>query len=80
VDRHSRFSEQLAGADTPEKLRETYLRLLRVQDYFDLPTASDDPDEQAEQNTAYGRSFGPLRWARAYGELKQRGWADDDAL
>lgn len=49
------FSEQLAGANTPEKLREVYLRLLRVQDYFDLPTASDDPDEQAEQNTVYGR-------------------------
>lgn len=49
------FSEQLAGANTPEELRAAYLRLLRVQDYFDLPTASDDPDEQAEQNTVYGR-------------------------
>jgi hypothetical protein len=49
------FSEQLTDANTPKKLKDAYLRLLRVQSFFNLPSASDDPDEQTEQNKVYGR-------------------------
>ena len=49
------FGDQLAGAKTAKAIRKVYHRLLRVQDYFDLPSASDDPVKQTDQNSVFGR-------------------------
>lgn len=51
------FSEQLENAASEENLRAAYLKMLRVQEHFYAPAASDDPAEQNKANQAFVRSM-----------------------
>ena len=50
------FSNQLQHARTEPEYRAVYHRMLRVQDAFDVPSASDEPDKREDINAAYGRT------------------------
>ena len=50
------FGEELENANTPELLQAAYQKVLRVQDCFGFPGASDDAREQRETNKLYGRT------------------------
>lgn len=50
------FREQLQAAQTKEQYRDVYHKMLFVQDAFDSPSASDEPDEQQKINDDYGRT------------------------
>lgn len=49
------FSNELQKAKTKTELRAVYRKMLLVHDMFDLPSASDEPEEREEINKVYGR-------------------------
>jgi hypothetical protein len=49
------FGWELEGAKTEEDMKRIYARLRKVQEEFQLATASDEPEHQFENNADYGR-------------------------